>query len=77
MRFSPFLALALVIGAAGAAASAFAQQTGVRQELERNLGLARQLGINGTPAWSIGGKLLTGAVGREALQQAVDAARKG
>ena len=35
------------------------------------------LSISGTPAWSVGGKLLTGAVGREALQQAVDAARKG
>ncbi|KUR73101.1 disulfide bond formation protein DsbA [Novosphingobium fuchskuhlense] len=70
-------AAANAAGVDGAAASAFAQQTGVRQELERNLGLARQLGINGTPAWSIGGKLLTGAVGREALQQAVDAARKG
>lgn len=61
----------------GAAANAFAQAAGVKQELERNLGLARQLGISGTPAWSVGGKLLTGAVGREALQQAVDAARKG
>lgn len=70
-------AAASAAGVDGAAAATFTQQPGVRQELERNLGLARQLGINGTPAWSVGGKLLTGAVGREALQQAITAARKG
>jgi protein-disulfide isomerase len=70
-------AAANVAGVDSAAAAAFTQQQGVHQELERNLGFARQLGINGTPAWSVGGKLMTGAVGREALQQAVNAARKG
>lgn len=70
-------AAASAAGIDSAAAAAFMQAPGVRQELERNLGLARQLGINGTPAWSVGGKLLTGAVGRDALQQAVNAARKG
>ena len=70
-------AAASAAGIDSAAAAAFTQTPGVRQELERNLGLARQLGINGTPAWSVGGKLMTGAVGREALQQAINAARKG
>lgn len=70
-------AAATAAGMDAAAASAFAQQGGVHQELERNIGFARQLGINGTPAWSVGGKLMTGAVGRDALQQAVNAARKG
>lgn len=70
-------AAASAAGLDSGSASAFAQQASVHQELERNLGFARQLGINGTPAWSIGGKLMTGAVGRAALQQAVDAARKG
>jgi protein-disulfide isomerase len=70
-------AAASAAGVDSAAADAFTRQPGVHQELERNLGFARQLGINGTPAWSVGGKLMTGAVGREALQQAVDAARKG
>jgi protein-disulfide isomerase len=70
-------AAATVAGVDSAAATAFAQAPGVHQELERNLGFARQLGISGTPAWSVGGKLMTGAVGREALQQAVNAARKG
>lgn len=70
-------AAARAAGVDDTAAAAFTRQPSVHQELERNLGFARQLGINGTPAWSVGGKLLTGAVGREALQQAVDAARKG
>ncbi|WP_226015948.1 DsbA family protein [Novosphingobium sp. FKTRR1] len=59
------------------AAKAFAAQQQVGKELEHNLGLARQLGVNGTPAWVIGGELIPGAVGRDRLQQAVDAARKG
>lgn len=70
-------AAAHVAGVDDAAAATFSQQPGVHQELERNIGFARQLGINGTPAWSVGGKLMSGAVGREALQAAVDAARKG
>lgn len=74
---SSIAAAASVAGVDGTAAAAFARQPGVHQELERNLGFARQLGINGTPAWSVGGKLLSGAVGRQALQAAVDAARKG
>lgn len=60
-----------------AAARAFAARAETGKELERNLGLARQLGVNGTPAWVIGGTLIPGAVGRERLQQAVDTARKG
>lgn len=67
-------------GAAGldlAAARRFGAQPQVQQELERNLALARQLGVNGTPAWIVGEELISGAVGRERLQQAIDAARKG
>ncbi|BEU98928.1 DsbA family protein [Novosphingobium olei] len=60
-----------------AAAQTFAARGDVQQELERNLGFARQLGINGTPAWLIGKDMIAGAVGPERLQQAIDAARKG
>lgn len=72
--------IAAAAGKAGldmTAARTFAARGEVGQELERNLGLARQLGVNGTPAWIIGGELIPGAVGRDRLQQAVDAARKG
>jgi len=70
-------AAARAAGLDSAGADAFARQPGVHEELERNLGFARQLGINGTPAWSVGGQLIAGAVGREQLQKAIDDARKG
>lgn len=58
------------------AAQAFAGRDDVAKELERNLGFARQLGVNGTPAWVIGKDMIAGAVGQDRLQQAIDAARK-
>lgn len=70
-------AAATTAGMDRAAADVFTRDPGVHQELERNLGLARQLGISGTPAWSVGGQLISGAVGRETLQQAINDARKG
>lgn len=70
-------AAAAAAGIDNAAADAFIRAPGAGQELERNLGLARQLGISGTPAWSVGGKLISGAIGRAELQQAINAARKG
>jgi protein-disulfide isomerase len=70
--------IAAAAGKAGldtGAASAFAARPETMQELQRNLDLARQLGVSGTPAWVAGDQLLSGAVGRERLQQAIDAAR--
>lgn len=45
------------------------------QELQRNLDLARALGVNGTPAWIVGDQALSGAVGYAALKKAIAAAR--
>ena len=45
-------------------------------ELSTNLALSRELGISGTPAWVVGNRLLIGAVGRDALEQAIAEARK-
>jgi protein-disulfide isomerase len=59
-----------------ATARAFAVSSEVRAELDKNLDLARKLGINGTPAWVVGSRLLVGAVGREALDAAIAEARK-
>lgn len=53
-----------------------AAATGVSEELANNLDLARKLGINGTPAWVVGDRLLVGAVGREALEAAIAEARE-
>jgi protein-disulfide isomerase len=47
----------------------------IQQRLDENLALARGLGIDGTPAYVIGAKLLPGAVELADLQEAVAAAR--
>lgn len=46
-------------------------------ELIRNVDLARQLGFTGTPSWVVGDTVLSGAVGKDRLAEAVAAARKG
>ena len=46
-------------------------------ELSTNTDLARKLGFGGTPSWVIGDQLFEGAVGVEALQKAINAARGG
>ena len=48
----------------------------VRTELASNLEIARQLGIDGTPSWIVGGEILSGAVGKDLLGKAIAAARK-
>ncbi|HEV2569641.1 DsbA family protein [Sphingomonas sp.] len=41
------------------------------QELVNNVALARTLGFSGTPSWVIGDQAMSGAVGYEALKEAV------
>jgi protein-disulfide isomerase len=48
----------------------------VSKEIDNNLALARVLGIGGTPSFIIGDQMISGAVGYDALKEAVDAARK-
>ena len=48
----------------------------VEEEIGRNVDMARQLGFNGTPSWTIGDQLIPGAVGVEELSAAIAAARK-
>lgn len=49
----------------------------VKERIETNLTLARNLGIDGTPSFVVGSHLLPGAVPLDALQSAVAAARSG
>lgn len=49
----------------------------ITRELEGNIALARELGIDGTPSWVIGDRMLTGAVGYDQLRAAISAARAG
>lgn len=45
------------------------------REIDNNLALAQQLNINATPSMVVGSQLIAGAVGYDALKQAVAAAR--
>lgn len=47
----------------------------IKAELSRNMELARQLGFGGTPSWVVGDQLITGAVGTDALTEAISKAR--
>ncbi len=53
----------------------FASSAEAQAELARNVELARQIGFGGTPSWVIGGQAFEGAIGLDALQQAIDAAK--
>ncbi len=49
----------------------------IESELAHNIDFARTLGFNGTPSWIAGDQLLSGAIGKDKLGEAVAAARKG
>ena len=48
----------------------------IRAAIDRNLALAQALGINGTPAFVIGGELVPGAAPLDELQRLVEQARR-
>jgi protein-disulfide isomerase len=68
-------AAARTAGADEARIKAEADGPEVTREIEANLALARRLGIGGTPAFVIGDTLLAGAVGHDALADAIKQAR--
>lgn len=47
----------------------------IEAEIRRNAELARQLGFNGTPSWIAGDAIISGAVGKQQLAEAIAAAR--
>lgn len=47
----------------------------LKAEVEKNIGLARALGLTGTPAYIVGDRILSGAVGYDGLKQAIAEAR--
>jgi protein-disulfide isomerase len=53
-----------------------AQDAAIENELKRNFQLAGQLGATGTPLFVVGDRVLNGAVGYDALKQAIEAAQK-
>jgi protein-disulfide isomerase len=53
-----------------------AEDAAIEAELKKNFQLASQLGASGTPLFVVGDRVLSGAVGYEALKSAVEDARK-
>lgn len=47
----------------------------VRQYLDKSVAVARELGINGTPAFIIGDEIIPGYLGPDGLQEVIDASR--
>lgn len=58
------------------AAQAAMKDDRYRNEIESNIRLAQALGASGTPTFVVGNQLLAGAVGYDALKEAVAAARE-
>ena len=54
-----------------------ARSDAVTQELARNMEMARTLGFTGTPSWIANGRVIQGAVGYDALKDALDAETAG
>ena len=53
-----------------------AEDAAIEAELKKNFQLASQLGATGTPLFVVGDRVLSGAVGYEALKKAVEDAQK-
>ena len=49
----------------------------LRAEIKKNLDLGRALGLTGTPSYIVGNRILSGAVGYDALKTAIAEARAG
>jgi protein-disulfide isomerase len=52
------------------------EDAAIEAELKKNFSLASQLGATGTPLFVVGDRVLSGAVGYDALKKAVDDAQK-
>ncbi|HEX9954551.1 MAG TPA: DsbA family protein [Allosphingosinicella sp.] len=73
-------ALARAQAAAGVSPQAVAQMqssAAARDELSKNMQLAQTIGASGTPTFVVGDEVLQGAVGYEALKEAIANARSG
>ncbi len=49
----------------------------IKETIDRNMALAQELGVRGTPAFVIGGQFVPGAVDADALKKLIADARKG
>jgi len=49
----------------------------IKKTIDRNMALAQELGVRGTPAFVVGKQFVPGAVDADALKQLISEARKG
>lgn len=70
------LEIAKTVGLDIARLKADMQAPEIGARLDKNIELARALGINGTPGFAIGDKVFTGATDLKSLQTAIGASRK-
>lgn len=70
------LAVATKIGVSADAVKAEMKSARVSELLQMNQSIGRDVGVNGTPAFVIGGQLLPGALGLADMKAAIAAARK-
>lgn len=68
--------IAAVLDKTGVSPAAGQDSTRISEEIENNLALARNLGVTGTPTFVIKDQVLQGAVGYDALKDAIAKARK-
>lgn len=68
---------ARAVGLEGAALQSALASPKAEREIAKNVELARALGFTGTPAWVVGDQAMSGAVGYQALKDAVAKARAG
>jgi protein-disulfide isomerase len=52
------------------------EASSIQAAIDRNLALARALGINGTPSFVVGDKVVSGAIDLRAMQQLIGRARE-
>lgn len=68
--------VAVAHGADAAKLAADSEGAAIKAAVDETLMLAERLGINGTPAFVIGGEVVPGAVGEAALAQKISSVRK-
>jgi len=71
------MSIAEDIGLKAADVEAGMKDPRVDEEIQRNIQMARSLGINGTPGFVIGSAIVPGAVDEDALKSFIAQARKG
>jgi predicted DsbA family dithiol-disulfide isomerase len=75
LSLDSIMALAESVGLDAERLASDMQSPAIERQLQANLALARELGIEGTPAFVVGDELIPGAVDKTRLAQLIEEAR--